>query len=129
MMKRWICLGLACLALTACKPDEKKAIELGKKQVADLMKDPESAKFRDVIFRLDKDDGDLVSGYVCGQINGKNAYGAYGGYSPFYVYLTMTSKGVFSRGVTYTVEANRIIPEPDASLVKLYKTNCGVDLF
>lgn len=43
--------------------------------IANLLNDPESAQFRNV--RL------VEGGTVCGEINGKNAYGAYIGFTPF----------------------------------------------
>lgn len=48
-----------------------------KKLVADQLRDPSSAQFRNV-FRHD--------GTVCGQVNGKNGFGAYVGFRRFYVY-------------------------------------------
>jgi hypothetical protein len=44
-----------------------------------------------------------VVGYVCGQVNAKNAFGAYAGFAPFEMELSMKSKGFFSKGVSYSV--------------------------
>jgi len=46
--------------------------------VARMLKDPDSAKFRDV--RVVVWDG---SNAVCGEVNGRNGYGAYSGFSKF----------------------------------------------
>lgn len=51
-------------------------IEKGKAAAADSLRDPSSAQFRAV--RV-KDD------YVCGELNGKNAFGAYAGFTRFVV--------------------------------------------
>lgn len=54
-------------------------------KVAEQLKDPASAQFRKI--RLQKGpSGD----FVCGEVNGKNSYGAYAGYTPFF------SLGAFS---------------------------------
>lgn len=57
---------------------EDQAIEGSKQAVADMMKDPESAKFRNI--RLVPHRNSKV---MCGEINAKNAYGAYAGFEPF----------------------------------------------
>ena len=51
---------------------------------ANLMRDPESVKFRDVVYFEDY-------GEVCGEMNSKNLYGAYTGYVKF---LYMPEVGV-----------------------------------
>ena len=62
---------------------EAADIEQAKAKAARDLRDPESAQFRDV---ATSDDGT----WVCGEINGKNAYGAYAGYQRFVV------KGVYT---------------------------------
>lgn len=57
---------------------EKVALEQATKALADSMKDPEGARFRGVKFTLFE--GRPI---VCGEINGKNSYGAYVGYRWF----------------------------------------------
>lgn len=49
-----------------------------KRNIANGLKDPDSAKFRDVTLRP------FAKGHVvCGQVNAKNSYGAYVGFVPF----------------------------------------------
>lgn len=48
-----------------------------KKLVADSLRDPASAQFRDVVGHGDA---------VCGEVNGKNGYGAYAGFKHFIVF-------------------------------------------
>lgn len=56
----------------------EEAIEITKKSMADSLKDPEGARFRNL--RIKDFEGGAV---VCGEINGKNSYGAYVGYQRF----------------------------------------------
>lgn len=60
------------------KNSEKKLIELVKAEIKDSLKDPSSAQFKDVRVVKVKE-GKLV----CGQVNGKNSYGGYGGFKYF----------------------------------------------
>lgn len=53
-----------------------------KKTVRELLRDPDSGQFRNVR-RIEAIGGSSV---VCGEFNGKNAFGAYGGFERF-VYL------------------------------------------
>ncbi|CHO30570.1 Uncharacterised protein [Salmonella enterica subsp. enterica serovar Typhi] len=101
----------ATLLLSGCKPSDEKAIELGQREIADAMKDPTSVMFRNDKFvgRKDLDDGKVV-GYVCGEVNAKNAYGAYVGFASYVVELEMTPKGTFSKGVEYKVPWMEIAP-------------------
>lgn len=69
-MRRLLLLGLTAL-LTGCG-----ATSDAKEAVAAQLKDPASAQFKDV--RKVKD-------YVCGEVNGKNAYGGYVGFKRFFV--------------------------------------------
>lgn len=58
--------------------NESEAIELGKKAVLHVLKDPDSAKFRDVRLKAYFD-----GAVVCGQVNAKNSYGGYAGFKSF----------------------------------------------
>lgn len=98
-----ILLALAIsLLLAACKPGEEKAISLAQSEVSANLLDPSSAQFRNMkVARMTDSDGGGVIAVVCGEINGKNGFGAYAGFHPFYVELNMKSKGMFSKGVDY----------------------------
>lgn len=76
----------------------EQAQNLCEQAVADRMKDPESAQFRDVTVSAEKPatpmdhvnddgttDGDVTGVYwtVTGEVNAKNGWGAYAGYSTF----------------------------------------------
>ena len=115
-----ILLALAIpLVLAGCMPGEEKAISLAKSEVAANLKDPASAQFRNVKVAkmMDADEG-RVFAIVCGEINGKNGFGAYAGFHPFFVELKMKSKGMFSKGVDYTLGehflSSRDTPPPPA---------------
>ena len=117
-----------CFSLVGCKPGADKAVELGQKEVASSMRDPDSAKFRYVRF-VQKDeaaDGAVV-GYVCGQVNAKNAFGAYAGFAPFEMELSMKSKGFFSKGVTYSVFNKQLYSDPGQVNMAEYTKKCGPD--
>lgn len=57
---------------------DEKTISAVQDVVRQSLKDPDSAKFQNV--RLRDFEGGKV---VCGEVNGKNSYGAYAGFTPF----------------------------------------------
>lgn len=74
--KRYAESGGAFLANGGTKDD---LISKGEKAVAYSLKDPESAKFRNV--RVSP----YMGGYVvCGEVNAKNSYGGYTGFTRFF---------------------------------------------
>lgn len=65
------------------KPAQLSAsqVERAKRQLVQSFKDPDSAKYRNIrTYRTGM--GDQI---VCGEVNGKNSFGAYVGYKPFYI--------------------------------------------
>lgn len=60
-------------------------LEKSKNSIANTLKDPESAKFRNV--RLVKY---LEGSVICGEVNGKNSYGGYVGFKPFVASTTLS---------------------------------------
>lgn len=73
------CLILT-LVLAGCSQfsDEARAIEEAKSAVADKLKDPESAQFRNVERCPDSPI------WYTGEVNGRNSFGAYAGFERFY---------------------------------------------
>ncbi len=59
---------------------ESGDIKKAKETVANELRDPESAQFRN-ISKTKKNEFGVVT--VCGEVNGKNAYGGYVGYQRF----------------------------------------------
>ncbi|MBY5649939.1 hypothetical protein HFO45_16970 [Rhizobium leguminosarum] len=95
-MKRFTVLaiaGMLCAPLAAHADGPYSSIDLTSEQtefvkqaVAKRLKDPDSAKFPDK-FSAVRDDSDKESVTVCGEVNGKNSFGAYSGATPFYISL------------------------------------------
>ena len=54
-----------------------------KQQVSYYFKDPSSTQFRGVV---------RSGGHICGEVNAKNGFGAYGGFHKFYVELGILVK-------------------------------------
>jgi len=63
------------LGSSSTDADDKTLIQEGENAATHDLRDPDSAKFRDIRVRGDN---------VCGEINAKNGFGAYIGYRPFY---------------------------------------------
>jgi len=63
----------------ARKSLESDTIYYAKKAVATILKDPDSAKFKDVFFNETKEGGPVA----CGRVNSKNSFGAYTGFQRF----------------------------------------------
>lgn len=123
-----VLLILALVSLVGCKPGAEKAVELGKSEVAADVRDPDSVKFRYLRFVQGDDSPDgAITGYVCGQINAKNGFGAYEGFSPFLMKISMKSKGTFSKGVTYSVTEKKIYTRFSEPLPASYRDKCGAD--
>lgn len=123
-MKKILLALVIPLVLAGCKPSEEKAISLAKSEVAANLKDPASAQFRNVkVSKMtDAEDGRVIA-VVCGEINGKNGFGAYAGFHPFFVELNMKSKGMFSKGVDYTL-GEHFLSSKDTSPPTAYNERC-----
>ncbi len=124
-MKKLIVLALSTLLLAGCKPSEEKATEIAKKEISSVMKDPESVKFRNIKYIKDNDNDDYINGNVCGEYNAKNGYGAYTGYKPFLIKISMKSKGIFSKGVEYSVPVKNIYNDPSPGEMNYYIKTCS----
>lgn len=118
-------LALSFLVLAGCKPGDEKATEIAQREISSVMKDPESVKFRNVKYIKGNDDNDYVNGTVCGEYNAKNGYGAYTGYKPFLINLSMKSKGFFSKGVEYSVSLKNIYNDPSPGEINYYMKTCS----
>lgn len=87
-MKLFVMIMLAFAAFAATAAPEKKSdvqekltqkrIESAKARVLDTLKDPDSAKFKDVYVAADGET-------LCGSINSKNSYGGYVGFQNFMI--------------------------------------------
>lgn len=70
---------LSALLLGACQfvpGSDQQKISAAEKRVAEQLRDPAGAQFRN---------SRVKDGWVCGEVNGKNAYGGYAGFQRFVV--------------------------------------------
>lgn len=74
---RYAIAAVALLLCSAC--GDQKMINKAEQAVLSQMKDPDSAKFKDVSV-LTSPTG---ATYICGFVNGKNSFGGYNGYKQF----------------------------------------------
>lgn len=77
--------------------NEKSALQA---QLSQSLNDPGAAQFKWLPVDTAKSDTPMEApiGY-CGLVNGKNLYGGYVGYRPFYAELTRDAKGEYINGV------------------------------
>lgn len=87
-MKKYIAMVLLCIALVGCNGTESSAREA----VKQILNDPSSAQFKNIY--TTSYDGKPAA---CGEVNAKNAFGAYVGYQRF-VYLGYPYPAVFFDG-------------------------------
>lgn len=81
-----IVLAICCVIITGCeKTEETSRIEMVKQEVAGRMKDPDSAKFRNLHYGYENLSGarKKSESVLCGEANGKNSFGGYVGYKNF----------------------------------------------
>lgn len=87
------------LSLAGCDLSKEAAIEEGKGMIASSLKDPDSAKFRDVFMIEDKMIGDAHYGVLCGEVNSKNSFGGFTGFHRFVANFHYSKQGQI--GVSY----------------------------
>lgn len=84
----------------------QRELALVKAKVAGNLKDPSSAQFRNVrrvpFLKMPEKDPWAFPGHYCGEVNGKNSYGAYSGFQTFYVFGP-DSKGKFNNDSPVTI--------------------------
>jgi hypothetical protein len=67
-------ISIATLTVS-CKSPVQETTEIVRQSLARIAKDPDSIKVRNLVLYKD--------GTICGEVNGKNSYGAYTGYQNF----------------------------------------------
>jgi len=89
--KHFLVISFLIVTLCACgESPERRAIKVGEDGVLNALKDPDSAKFKDVYVmpQIGKDAGTEDSDYtVCGHVNSKNSFGGYTGYTRFVIHV------------------------------------------
>lgn len=80
---RWSLVALVPLA--ACSSAETRRIEEAQREVAATLRDPDSATFRNVRLHATIPNPDPNMQFVCGEVNGNNAFGGRAGFGRFIV--------------------------------------------
>ena len=99
----------------------EKIIEIGKKGIQEKLKDPESARFKELTVHKGETPTEGVY-YVCGEINSKNSYGGYAGFTPFYaqvLYFEKQDKGIPASAGVITDDMDH------AAAAKFYRMTCS----
>jgi len=96
----WFVLGtvVAATLLSGCDVDEKTALDKGKEMVASVLRDPQSANFKDVRFVEKSKSEDARDGTLCGYVNAKNSFGGFTGMKRFVAGFRYSTKGSFTLG-------------------------------
>lgn len=130
-MKKLFLIIFGVLLLSGCKPSDEQFIKIAKEDVAQSLKDPSSAQFRNMRFVANKDDvGSTSSGYVCGELNGKNSFGAYVGFERIYVYVKAEPRWVIPLlGLSYSTSDFFKVDDGDGlqrrlDKLKMYADKC-----
>ena len=85
---------LFVIVVNVSAPSASDATSFVEKGVRNMMKDPDSATFDNVVFYPDSSpQGDEISGAVCGYVNGKNSFDAYTGKVRFFSKITVKNNG------------------------------------
>lgn len=131
-VRKYIILMLpVILSLAGCGPTNSQLEERATKEIAEHLKDPSSAQFRNVQLRNIKADGLSKSGYVCGEVNAKNAFGAYVGYSRFYIHISADTRFLIPfLGIVHGESDPGVVDEEGNMQEKLnslqeYQKRCG----
>lgn len=75
-------LALIGVAFGAGAQSTDQLISDAKAAIIQKLKDPDSATFRNVVYAPAAQG---TGGTVCGEVNARNAYGGYAGFTPFFV--------------------------------------------
>jgi len=75
-----VCFLLVMVGNACAATNDRAVIEAAKKAISVQLKDPYSAKFEGIYVKSMEDGSPIV----CGTVNAKNSYGAYGGMKEFY---------------------------------------------
>lgn len=79
---------------SATPPSESDARLFAEDRIKSMMRDPGSTNFENTKFYGSlSEDGETLSGHVCGSFNGKNAFGAYVGSAQFIVRTVVSDNG------------------------------------
>lgn len=99
---------MAPLAASGASVSPAEAVKRAKADIVRDFKDPNSAQWQNVYLNL-REDGTHV---VCGHVNGKNSFGAYVGFRPFYATPSMEK----NEGDAMVAASKRSLADAEATL-------------
>lgn len=128
-MKKLILIALSVALLAGCKPSDDQMLKVGKDALSQALKDPSSAQFRSMRFVPDKNQaGSVASGFVCGELNGKNSFGGYVGFKRVYIHVEGEPRWFIPLlGVAYSSSDPFTVDEGDQMQTTLDKLKMYVD--
>ncbi len=131
MRKYLLAVVPAIFFLTGCGPTNSQLESRATQEFASNLKDPGSAQFRNLYLHQVKASGLSKSAYVCGEVNAKNDFGAYVGYSRFYIHIEADTRFLIPfLGIAHgesdpgIVDENSDMQDKLASLEE-YQKRCG----
>jgi hypothetical protein len=86
MSKGTMLFAVIAVALAGCMSDDESLRFSAEKHVAAMLKDPDSARFSGVYLVPGPMREGVQTVAICGVVNGKNSFGAYGGGERFVAY-------------------------------------------
>ena len=75
----FLMMATGCSSESSQSSKEFAWMELGKDMVREKLKDPDSARFRNVFFNRGRDNVPIA----CGEVNARNSFGGYTGFERF----------------------------------------------
>jgi hypothetical protein len=105
---------VAPMPIVRSEIEQQELLARAQKLLAESLKDPEAARFQDVVIRADA---------VCGYMNGKNSYGGYIGYTPF-AYKISTGRIVIVPILNAASRASDF--EEERKATAFIKANCRI---
>ena len=82
-MSHWnwyLAMACVCVLATPSANADEAVIETAQTRVRDVLRDPQSAEFRNLSYRQGRTN---LPDVVCGEVNARNAFGGFVGYAPF----------------------------------------------
>jgi len=131
-VRRYLLAMLPAIAvLSGCGPTNSQLESRATQEFASHLKDPGSAEFRNLYLHNIKASGLSKSAYVCGEVNAKNSFGAYVGYTRFYIYIEADTRFLIPYlGIAHGESDPGIVNEDDSLQDRLtslreYQKRCG----
>ncbi|MDZ4030186.1 hypothetical protein U0868_01265 [Kluyvera ascorbata] len=117
-MKLLLTIVACAVFMVGCKPSNEQITEIAKNEISEMMKDPASTKFSELLTKeLSGVSNNGKSAYcVFGRVNGKNSFGAYSGFSPFAITIVTESGLIPFTKPTYNV-ASKIVVHNDVDSI------------